>query len=78
MGIVIGSGLFFKADDVPKASGGSLPTALVTWLIGGSIMVVTAYVFSKIATRIQRVIGLAGNAPMTPGPTRDNVPGVRR
>lgn len=58
VGIVIGSGVFFKADDVLKASGGSLPTALAAWLIGGSIMVVTAYVFSKVATRINRVNGL--------------------
>ncbi len=58
VGIVIGSGVFFKADDVLVASGGSLPTALFAWLIGGSIMVVTAYVFSKIATRIEKVNGL--------------------
>lgn len=58
IGIVIGSGVFFKADDVLKASGGSLPTALTAWLIGGSIMVVTAFVFAKIATRIERVNGL--------------------
>jgi len=58
IGIVIGSGVFFKADDVLKASGGSLPTALTAWLIGGAIMVVTAFVFAKIATRIERVNGL--------------------
>lgn len=58
VGIVIGSGVFFKADDVLKASGGSLTTALTAWLIGGSIMIVTAYVFSKIATRIERVNGV--------------------
>ena len=58
VGIVIGSGVFFKADDVLKASGGDLPTALLAWLIGGAIMVVTAYVFSKIATRIERVNGV--------------------
>lgn len=58
VGIVIGSGVFFKADDVLKASGGSLTTALTAWLIGGGIMVVTAYVFSKIATRIERINGL--------------------
>ncbi|WP_461209215.1 APC family permease [Desulfocurvus sp. DL9XJH121] len=58
VGIVIGSGVFFKADDVLKASGGDLATALGAWLIGGSIMVVTAYVFSKIATRIERVNGV--------------------
>ncbi|NDV24129.1 APC family permease [Desulfovibrio sp. JC022] len=58
VGIVIGSGVFFKADDVLKAAGGDLPTALLAWLIGGTIMVVTAYVFSKIATRIEKVNGL--------------------
>ncbi|WFS63555.1 APC family permease [Pseudodesulfovibrio thermohalotolerans] len=58
VGIVIGSGVFFKADNVLEASAGSLPTALLAWLIGGAIMVVTAYVFSKIATRIERVNGV--------------------
>lgn len=58
VGIVIGSGVFFKADDVLKAAGGDLSTALLAWLIGGSIMVVTAYVFSRIATRIEKVNGL--------------------
>lgn len=58
IGIVIGSGVFFKADDVLAASGGSLPVALLAWLIGGAIMVVTAYVFSKIATRIEKVNGV--------------------
>lgn len=55
VGIVIGSGVFFKADDVLVASGGSLTTALPAWLIGGSIMVVTAFVCAKIATRIEKV-----------------------
>ncbi len=58
VGIVIGSGVFFKADDVLKAAGGSLPTALIAWLIGGTIMVVTAYVFAQIATRINKINGV--------------------
>jgi APA family basic amino acid/polyamine antiporter len=58
VGIVICSGVFFKADDVLAASGGRLPVALLAWLIGGSIMVVTSFVFSKIATRIERVNGV--------------------
>lgn len=58
IGIVIGSGVFFKADDVLIASGGNLSTALLAWLIGGSIMVITAYVFSQIATRVERVNGV--------------------
>ena len=58
IGIVIGSGVFFKADDVLAASGGSLPIALLAWLIGGAIMVVTAFVFSKIANQIEKVNGV--------------------
>lgn len=58
VGIVIGSGVFFKADDVLKASGGSLPTALLAWLTGGAIMVVTAFLFSKIASRGEKVNGI--------------------
>ena len=58
IGIVIGSGVFFKADDVLKAASGSLPTALFAWLIGGAIMVTTASVFAQIATRIEKVNGL--------------------
>ncbi|MBI9105188.1 MAG: amino acid permease [Spirochaetales bacterium] len=58
VGIVIGSGVFFKADDVLLASGGRLPIALLAWLIGGTIMIITSFVFANIATRIERVNGV--------------------
>ena len=58
VGITIGSGVFFKADDVLSAAGGKLPMALLAWLIGGSIMVITAYVFSRIASQIEKVNGM--------------------
>lgn len=58
IGIVIGSGVFFKADDVLAAAGGSLPIALLAWGIGGSIMVITAFVLSNIATRVEKVNGV--------------------
>lgn len=58
IGIVIGSGVFFKADDVLIAAGGSLPIALLAWGIGGAIMVTTAFVFSNIATRVEKVNGV--------------------
>ena len=59
IGITIGSGVFFKADDVLKAAGGSLPIALLAWGIGGAIMVVTAYVLSLVANKIDKVNGVS-------------------
>lgn len=69
VGIVIGSGVFFKADDVLVAAGGSLPVALLAWLIGGTIMVFTAFVFANIATRIERVNGVVDYFEDAYGPT---------
>ncbi|CAG35648.1 APC family permease [Desulfotalea psychrophila] len=59
VGIVIGSGVFFKADNVLRAAGGSLPIALLAWAIGGAIMIVTAYVFSLVANRMSKVNGVS-------------------
>ena len=59
VGIVIGSGVFFKADDVLRAAGGSLPIAILAWCIGGAIMVITAYVFSLVANRMDKVNGVS-------------------
>jgi len=58
IGIVIGSGVFKSAGDVLKASGGSLPMAVLAWLIGGLIMVVSAYAFSLVATKVERSSGI--------------------
>ncbi len=58
VGIVIGSGIFFKADDVLVASGGSLSLALLAWLIGGLIMVVSVFAFSFAAEKVVRSNGL--------------------
>lgn len=55
VGIVIGSGVFFKADDVLIAAGGSLPVALLAWMIGAVIMVSTAYIFAQISAQNDQV-----------------------
>ncbi len=38
VGIVIGSGAFFKAEKIFTATGGSLPLGILAWAIGGVIM----------------------------------------
>jgi len=58
VGIVIGSGVFFKADDVLVATNGSLPLAIFAWVVGGSIMVVSAYTFSLAARRVSKSNGI--------------------
>lgn len=51
VGIVIGSGVFFKAEKVLTATGGNLPLGILAWIIGGAIMVACAYTFSIMATK---------------------------
>jgi len=58
VGIVIGSGVFFKADDVLIASGGSLFGSLTAWMVGGLIMVISAYTFSLFARRVEKSNGV--------------------
>ena len=43
VGITIGSGVFFKADDVLSKTNGNLRLAILAWLIGGAIMILGGY-----------------------------------
>lgn len=65
VGIVIGSGVFFKADDVLINTGGSLGLSLVAWGIGGLIMVVSAFCFSLMAQRFEKVNGIVDYLEVT-------------
>jgi APA family basic amino acid/polyamine antiporter len=67
IGIVIGSGVFFKAEKILNATGGDLPKGILAWLIGGAIMVICAYVFSVMATRYEKVSGVVDYAEVTMG-----------
>lgn len=58
VGIVIGSGVFFKAEAVLKATGGNMPMGILAWLIVGLIMVVCSYVFASMAVRYEGAGGL--------------------
>ncbi|AIO17980.1 Serine/threonine exchanger SteT [Candidatus Izimaplasma bacterium HR1] len=58
VGITIGSGVFFKADDVLAKTNGNLGLAILAWLIGGVIMILGGYTFSLIAGRVSKVNGL--------------------
>ena len=42
VGIVIGSGVFFKAETVLKATGGDVLTGILAWAIVGVVMMICA------------------------------------
>ncbi len=67
VGIVIGSGVFFKAEKVLVATGGNLPQGILAWALGGIIMVICAYVFAVMATQYQKVNGVVDYAEATVG-----------
>lgn len=67
VGIVIGSGVFFKAEAVLVETGGNMPLGILAWLIVGAIMIVCSYVFATMATRYEKVNGLVDYAEATVG-----------
>lgn len=58
IGIVIGSGVFIKADDVLKQSGGDLKLSLLAWFVGGLIMVASGFCFAVFATKVTKFNGV--------------------
>lgn len=67
VGIVIGSGVFFKAEKVLNATGGNLTLGILAWIIGGIIMISCAYTFAVMATKYQYVNGVVDYAQATLG-----------
>ena len=57
VGIVIGSGIFFKAGDVLEKSGYNALYSIFAWIISGLIMVVIATTFAVMATKYEKVGG---------------------
>jgi len=68
VGIVIGSGVFFKAQTILQKTGGDMPLGIIAWLIGGAIMLVCLMTFSFMGQKYERVNGLVDYAEATVGP----------
>jgi len=68
VGIVVGSGVFFKAQTILTKTGGDMPLAILAWLIGGAIMLVCLLTFSFMGQKYERVNGLVDYAEATVGP----------
>ncbi len=69
VGIVIGSGIFFKAKDVLAAANGNALHSILAWLISGLIMVVIATTFAVLSTKYEKVNGIVDYAEATCGGT---------
>lgn len=62
VGIAIGSGVFFKAQDMLKYTNGNVWLGILAWLLGGIVMIICASVFANFATKYEKVNGLVDYA----------------
>lgn len=67
VGIVIGSGVFFKAQTILQQTEGNMTLGVLAWIIGGAIMMVCALTFSKMATKYEKINGIVDYAEATVG-----------
>lgn len=67
VGIVIGSGVFFKAQDILNYTGGNMLLGILAWLIGGIVMVICAFNFANFATKYSKVNGVVDYAEAAVG-----------
>ena len=62
VGIVVGSGVFFKAEKILVCTDGRTSLGILAWLIGGIIMVSCAYVFGVLASHHEKCNGIVDYA----------------
>lgn len=67
VGVVIGSGVFFKADDVLTLTNGNLILALLAWGLGAFSMIFGSLVFAEFAQRIEKSNGIVDYSEMAYG-----------
>ena len=67
VGIVIGSGVFFKAQTILQKTGGDMPLGIVAWVIGGAIMLACLLAFAFMGQKYEKVNGIVDYAEATVG-----------
>ena len=68
VGTVVGSGVFFKGQNILNATGGNLSLGVLAWLLGAAIMIFCILAFSSMATKYEKVNGLVDYAEAAVGP----------
>lgn len=66
-GIVIGSGIFFKAQTILQVTKGNVLYGVIAWIIGGIIMLSCVLAFSVMAQKYEKVNGIVDYAEATVG-----------
>ncbi len=67
VGIVIGSGVFFKAQDILNYTNGNMLLGILAWVIGGVVMIICAFTFANLATKYVKVNGIVDYAEAVVG-----------
>lgn len=67
VGIVVGSGVFFKAQTILQKTGGNTPLGIIAWIIGGAIMLACLLTFAFMGQKYERVNGIVDYAEATVG-----------
>ena len=67
VGIVIGSGVFFKAEKVLKETNGNIPLGILAWGLVGLIMIICSFAFATMATRHEKINGIVDYADVYVG-----------
>lgn len=67
VGTVIGSGVFFKAQNILNLTEGNMTLGILAWIIGGLIMVACACTFAVLATKYEKVNGVVDYAEVLVG-----------
>lgn len=67
VGVVIGSGVFFKAQDILNYTEGNVLFGVLAWAIGGVVMVICAFNFANLATKHVKMNGIMDYAEAVVG-----------
>ncbi len=67
VGTVIGSGVFFKAQNVLEKTGGNMTLGILSWIITGALMIICSAMFAVMATKYEKVSGVVDYAEATCG-----------
>ena len=64
VGIVVGSGVFYKAQEILITVNGNMPLGIVAWLVGGIVMLFCSATFAVMASMFEGVGGASDYAEL--------------